>query len=410
MLTDRLYDLAFRFRKTKLWKKLYDSQLFAVKHADGSVGYCCVMGMNGEHLALAVYPGKGGMDSYRLLLQSYSVMDDFEHHEMLLSQNCVMCSFEKKDELRPRDLEKIYKYCDAHHLVLKGRNAYPQFQRFRPHYFPWYLDDEADQMHLLEGLEACLEVSCILESTTPEEMGFTGGEPFGRSIPLLEKKDGAYCWSRVSLPSPLPTVYPSPEVGDDITVAKLNKVKKQGGEWACNVFMHVQPISNEAREDGSLEEPINAPFFPYLLVIVDNQSGLVLNMSISSDPEEYANEFLQTIVESLQDNGIPTRILVQNKRTRALFYHLAKHLEMKVLMKKRIPYLDEALDNFFDRFSDDSDEDELMSGLIGALGEAEQLRKLPDEVMRQLAQAALNGAFPEDIAGSIRKECQRRGL
>ncbi len=36
----RVYEAAFGFKKTQLWKKLYDSQLFALRFADGGIGYC----------------------------------------------------------------------------------------------------------------------------------------------------------------------------------------------------------------------------------------------------------------------------------------------------------------------------------------------------------------------------------
>ena len=64
MATDKMYDLAFQYKGTKLWQQFYDDELFAVKLADGEVGYCCVMGMIGEHNALAVYVGDKGYQSY----------------------------------------------------------------------------------------------------------------------------------------------------------------------------------------------------------------------------------------------------------------------------------------------------------------------------------------------------------
>ena len=38
-IPDSLYDLAFQYKETRLWKKLWDSELFAVKLDDGSIGY-----------------------------------------------------------------------------------------------------------------------------------------------------------------------------------------------------------------------------------------------------------------------------------------------------------------------------------------------------------------------------------
>ena len=55
MTSDNLYELAFRYKKTKLWKHLTDTQVFAVK-TDKETLFISVMGGLNEHIALAVYP------------------------------------------------------------------------------------------------------------------------------------------------------------------------------------------------------------------------------------------------------------------------------------------------------------------------------------------------------------------
>lgn len=411
MPTDQLYDIAFRFRKTKLWKKLYDSQLFAVRHEDGEIGYCCVMGMLGEHLALAVYSGDAGMDSYRMMGKDHSMMHEAEMHEIAFAQNCAMCSFENKDELRPRELDEVRRYCEARQIVLRGRKAYPQFQRFKPHYYPWYLDDATDRTRVREGLEACLEVSRRLEETDPEELGFTEGAPYERNIPLLEKKDGVYHWSTIPLPEPVSHLYPSAGEWDEMTFAKLRKIKKHGGEWACDVFMHMQAISDEAGDGESVEEPKNAPFFPYLLLIVDNESGDVLHAQLSSDPEDYTEEFAKTMAQAVQTNGRPTRILVCNERTQALLQKLAEQLGTQLLMKTHVPLLDEARISLMERFGADEDSmDEQMEEIMGILSDGERIKELPDRLLLQIAQAVQEHMLPEDIGEHVRGECRRRKL
>jgi hypothetical protein len=39
----RLYDLAYLYKKTKLWETLLDGQIFAVKFSDGEIGYICIL-------------------------------------------------------------------------------------------------------------------------------------------------------------------------------------------------------------------------------------------------------------------------------------------------------------------------------------------------------------------------------
>ena len=48
MATERMYELAFRYKKAKLWQRMFDSELFAVKLSDGKIGYCSIMGRMGE--------------------------------------------------------------------------------------------------------------------------------------------------------------------------------------------------------------------------------------------------------------------------------------------------------------------------------------------------------------------------
>lgn len=116
------------------------------------------MCMMGEHLALAVCPGEEGLAAYRRMGIDRTGLNEFENQEIAFTQNCVMCSFENKDDLRPKDLAGARQYCKANGLSLRGKNAFPQFQRFRPRFYPWYLEEEKDQTHLLEGLQACLAV------------------------------------------------------------------------------------------------------------------------------------------------------------------------------------------------------------------------------------------------------------
>jgi len=60
MVSDELMQAAFQYKKTKLWKKVTDTELFAVRLSDGEIAYVCIMGMAGQHCALAAYVGQVG--------------------------------------------------------------------------------------------------------------------------------------------------------------------------------------------------------------------------------------------------------------------------------------------------------------------------------------------------------------
>ena len=62
-----IYDLAYTFKKSKLWQLIREQQIFAVRLPDGQIGYCLIMGQNGEHMALSLHIGAEGFSSYRRL-------------------------------------------------------------------------------------------------------------------------------------------------------------------------------------------------------------------------------------------------------------------------------------------------------------------------------------------------------
>ena len=410
MIPDTLYDLAFTFKKTKLWMKLYDSQLFAVRHSDGVIGYCCVMGMMGEHLALAEYPGDSGLDAYRKMGVDRRKMDIFDDHEIAISQDCLMVSFQNKSELREREVAEVNAYTASHGITLRGRKAYPQFERFRPHHFPWRLDDETDQKHLAESLEAALEVAECLTLTAPETLGFTEGAPFERSIPLLEKENGAFIWKTTDLGAEREVTYVSPEITDDITLAKLAKCKKRGGEWACDIFMHLEAMSDEGEDGQDVIDPIHAPYFPYVLLITETESGMVLGAQISKELDD-ASEFIRCLVDIALKAGKPTRILVSNERAHAFFAHLAPALGAKLVKRKSIPALTEAKQGFAERFGgQDEGGNADVEGMMAMLSNPDAYGDMPDEVLMMLSQAAESGALPDEVLMLVQRECKKRGM
>lgn len=410
MIPDILYDLALQFRKTKLWLRLYDSQLFAVRHSDGSIGYICIMGMMGEHLALAEYPGDAGMDAYRKMGVERDGMDIFDEHEAMMLQDCLMVSFQNKSDLRDREVAEVNAYTASHSATLRGKKAFPQFERFSPHHFPWRLDDETDQKHLQESLEAALEVSDRLILTPPEELGFTEGAPVERSIPLLEKTNGAFVWGSIGLGTAREEGFVSPEITDDISLAKLAKCKKRSGEWACDIFMHLEAMSDESENGEDVVDPISAPYFPYVLLITETESGMVLGAQIAKELED-TDVFVGSLVNLTLKLGKPTRILVSNKRTQAFLKHLAPVLGAELVKRKSIPALEEAKDGFTEKFGGQGEGGaDDMADMMSVLSNPDSYGDMPDEVLMMLIQTADSGALPDNITTLVRRECKKRGM
>ncbi len=446
MISETLYAAAFAFRKTKLWKQLYDSQLFALKHADGTVSYCCVMGMMGEHLALAVYPDAAGLASYRRMGDRRPDMSGFEHDELLFAQECIMCSFEDKDEMLQSELAEVRSYCKAQGIALRGKNAYPKFQRCRPGYYPWRLDDAQDQAFLLEALKAAVEVSKKLETAYAEDLGFTEGPPFDRSIPLLKKHGRGYSWGLHAFPAPSPRVYPAATIEDELRLKRIKRLgpaksmdnasaaprktpakpaasaakpRNAAAEWDCDMVMYPNVARQEggSGKDGAENEwgePVQAPFFPYLLMVVDHQSGMILYTAITRHAGEYARQLGEMFLDFVEEQGIPAHLYVRNDRAHALLSGIAEKLGIPLTLKKRLPILEELLANFYEQTAaqeggEPGDED--ASAFLEQLADPTYLKALPSAILREIVKTVRSldpAMLPEGLQEGIEAEINRR--
>lgn len=407
-IPDELFEKALLYKNTNLWMKLYDSQLFAVRHSDGTIGYCCVMGMLGEHIALAVYPGGEGLASYRMIHADSPEVNEFERHAMLMSQNCVMLSFENKSDLLPGEAMAANDYCQRHGIELKGKLAYPHFQKISPQHLPWYLSDAADQQRMLEALDAAIAASERVFMVVPESVGFTGGKPYDRRIPLLEKAGDEYQWTEIALPDPAPAKYPAFCASDDITMARLLKSQRKG-EWACDVIMHTSAVIDQRDSDTTF--PTNAPYFPYILLIVDNISGLVLDVTLGDNTGDYSDQFGKAAIDLAMRNGRPLRILVPNDRAHALFADLAKQFDANLLKRKQIAQLKDAEESLWEQFSLNADERESkVNELMEMLADPQSCDTIPDETLLEILRVADNHALPEHIKNTLSEVRRRRGL
>ena len=106
-LKRRVFDLAYEYRKTKLWKVMDDTQIFAFQFQDGEIDYVSIMGNMGEFIAVGVYPGWDGLDSLREVGRNTDSMSPVAFHEHAVCQECVTCAFQRMQELTPREQKDV---------------------------------------------------------------------------------------------------------------------------------------------------------------------------------------------------------------------------------------------------------------------------------------------------------------
>lgn len=409
---DNLYELAFAYRKTKLWKSLFDSELFAVALPDGEIGYCTVMGFLGEHLALALYVGEEGLDCYRSIRNPMGLgLNMLRLQEVAFSQTCLQCSFQNKDELSPEELSAARAYTGAHKLTLRGSHAFPQFTAYRAARYPWPITGGEDARRLRAALEAALAVDRALKGKCKEDLGFVeAGQMEGCSIPLLTRSGDGFEWSMHPLPPQRPRQYPEPVLEDELLLARLKRAKKSGGVWVCDVVMCPTP---------TVQDESSAPVFPYVLLAASRDSGMVIPSTPVMDYKDGAGDVLRELASQMLEFGIPRRIQVVDERTYSLLKGLAAALKVKLELQECSEALDELEADFLDHMDgcaeddegeyDGLDDDEDILGCFEDFLEElldlddSTLLSMPRELQEQLRVIDRQGLITPALSGRLRR-------
>ena len=410
MKPDRLYELAFQYKRTKLWKKLYDSDIFAVKFSDGEIGYCCVMGRMGDYISLGVYVGAAGWHSYRRMLEITDAPEDFMLHEVLHSQDCIQCVFENKMDMPPEDVKEVQAYARKNGVSLKGRNAFPAFTRFRPGRFPWGFGDEKETEYMIAALEAALEVSERLEDGSKSARGFVPYSSLeGAQVPLLEKGRGRYQWGLTELPPPPPPAHPAPGFGNEILKERVRRASKRD-TWECALAMMPTPVRGEEDE---------APYFPFLILMVESVSGFILpTPNMRAYPDE-AGELVEDAAAGMVKNELfPEVMLARDARTAALLGDFCAQTGIRLITGGDTPMLDEAHKEMIEHFmrfagddeddEDDMDDEEDEEGLYSLVKDlirmgVEDMSGLPEPVIKDIVDMLEAGVFPPEIEAKLRR-------
>ena len=413
-IDNKLYELAFQFKSVKLWDKLRDGDLFAVRFPDGEIGYCSVMGMAGEHFALAVYPGNLGIQSF-LRLAGMDSEDPLDWAEIPASQECLMCSFENRDLLSDEELAEVRAYTASVGKRLRGNNAFPQFTKYRIGRYPWRFETEQDADRMREVLCAALYVSQLIqkrggrfwnspeeeilkkiqEKSLPEDTSFKQLSFFGTetvepplkpnaiyakddgsfdllhmakvTIPLLERE--ADSWTVREIPFPDEDYnWPKPAFQNEILMEHLRRAKKKG-IWECGTMYASIPVQLD-------DEDREAPYYPLLLVSVKHSDGRRIEPLIISETGN-PEDMVQAFADCLRQNGCPKTIRVSDDRCCALLDDLCQKIGVELDSEGSIRYLYEAMEDFLEDGKDNTDMDDAES--LKEL--CDMLMTLPDEAL-----------------------------
>ena len=404
------YDLAYAFRKAALWKKIDEDELFAVrlpakKTSSKHIGYCVIMGRNGEHRALAVYVGEEGFSSFRRIMTE-------EHRSFadMLIQDCVQCSMERREDLSEEELSELREYCQASGAPFRA--PFPQFTRYAPYCMPYTPKEKGDWQAIRAALETVLKMNEAMTSAGKAVLGLRpvevsptgqnyGAEQLGWflkqqtnevTIPLYSVENGVLRTERIPLPPPREIRYREPDRFNEIAIARMRKNPQQGC-WSAEVIRVPAPV------DG------DPPYVPAMLMVVD-EAGLVRGPVVAECAVYDPNEMLEKLLEAME-GSYPACIRVRTEETRVLLAEFCRRAKIRLEVTDEAEALEEAIDSLtehMDGGGDDGGEDgsylDMVMQMIADMS-VEELRQIPDAILDQLTE--ITELLPGDLADKIRK-------
>ncbi|MBQ9272765.1 MAG: plasmid pRiA4b ORF-3 family protein [Mogibacterium sp.] len=338
MTREDLYSLAFRYRKTKLWLRLLDTQVFAARTEKNETLFISIIGRRGEHISVAVYP-ENEFYSYYHLFDAKPIYDDMmtpDTFESFISSSCIQCSFEDKGMMPPSELEEVRAYASSHGIRIAGKNAFPIFSRYTPYKYPWIVNSEHDLELLAAGVGAAIALSDELDHNAPLKKQLRRIDGMSaHKVPLFVRTPEGYRHSGTAdLPTRRRASYPSGNYSNEEVLRKIRS-KRQKGIIDCRVTWLNNPVQ---------DHPDDAPYYPVSLIAVEESDGTIMSMSLVGDYESEYNQLLSEFMLNLSARKMrPKKILVQNARTFALLAEAMKKASINIGEDEDLPLLDAAL-------------------------------------------------------------------
>ena len=329
----QLYRAAIVVKELSPWQWMVETDIFGVQDPEtGEIGFASVMGVQGEHLAVAVYLGAQSL--YRFW--DFCEEGDLAPAEDLLLIPQLQTSFEDRDMLTQDDRNTIRELG----LRFRGRQEWPMFRSFRPGYYPWRLEAH-EARFLAHVLEQTVNVATRL-GDNPALLELMEDDSYLVRVPRGGGSELAWDDQTVRVRREEPASIP---IGMDMDALEAVKGLPLNPATLEMDFFMAPILIGERGARASVA---------YMLLVVHSGSGFVLgNDVLLPDPtlEAMYGTVPSIVVEVLAKAGfVPERVAVRSELLRQLLEVLAEDLGFQVEQTLDLPWLDPAKEFLMERF------------------------------------------------------------
>ena len=318
----RLHDLMAQVKELAPWDWMEESDIFGIQMPDTKdLGFISVMGMLGEHFAMAVYQGAKGLGGF------WNIHSQGHHisPEVVLQVPQLQASFEDREMISKEDREVIKKLG----RIYRGAKGWPQFRSYRPGCFPWHIEkNEADM--LICALEQLLEIAPRFREDPHLFKPTEAEHDYLVRVKNDEKWEDSVKHVTFREEKTLDLLM------DEETLERLRKMMP--GKLMLEIDLHMmdKPVQ---------EKPEERPYFPFMLMLADSDSGMILGVDLLAplpSLEAMWSEVPAAVVEKLAEGFPPREIQVKDDMLYILLQPVAQELSIKLRKQSRLKMIDRA--------------------------------------------------------------------
>lgn len=398
---DKFYELAYEYRKTKLWKKISEDQFFAIRLKDVQIGFINIMGAGNEYNAINLTIGEDNLLNFKKVIESNMDYSNYDYFVSTLLLENHQLIFGNKDDLDPGEVKEVRKYKKEHGIKITGALTFPFFRKSEKFSPLKQFDNEKDYSYIKQAISASIDLSKILGDSNADDLDIYSiyDEP---SIMVLEKEGESYrIKDSINVEWNKENIFP---VGNIIDISTLRKIKKskKSGQMECQLIVFPEPV-----EDSDF-----VPHYPQTLLAVDKRSGEAISTNpveyYTKNPNDIANSFFEML---LNIDLIPEVINVPDQRTFNLLKEICASSNIKILVKDNLIELDEVKNELFDyldlQMSDDTNipdainDEEILQMLVMMEHMANEGIAPPQELIDLLVDGVKTGVFDDNLSKQI---------
>lgn len=312
----RLYDLMAQVKELAPWEWMEEDDIFGFQMPEsGDLEFVSVMGMLGEHFAIAVYQGAKGLGGFwNIQEQGYSAPP-----ELVLQIPQVQASFEDRDAIAKEDRDMMKKLG----LKFRGANAWPLFRSYRPGCFPWHIEKEEAEI-LICALEQLLEIAPRFKEDPSILMPTDTLHDYLVRVKKNDKWEDSV--QRIAFRREVTLDL----VMNEEALEHLRGMMPGKMTLEIDLQMMLNPIQEKAKE---------RPFFPFLLMVVDHESGMIAGFEMLTplpSMEAMWSEVPAVVVEILAQGFPPKEVLVKDNMLYLLLQPVAQEAGFRLKKESRL--------------------------------------------------------------------------